>query len=113
MTLKEVRQALRRWGRFWSEKENGLGFASRSITATMMEVGVLGVSSRSDKHLYSHGADGIFVPDYIAEIDKVISKYLVPEERVLLRSVYVQGAQLTDKGEKAILKVETTLSIFL
>lgn len=110
MTLKEVRQALRRWGRFWADKENGLGFASRSITATMMEIGLLGVSARSDKHLFSHGSDGIYVPEYISEIDLVISNCLRKDEKVFLRSVYVQKRVPTEAGTRVLLKIETVIS---
>lgn len=113
MTLKEVRNALRHWGRFWAEKEMGLGYSSQSITATMMEVGLLGVSARSDKHLYSHGSEGIFVPQHIAFIDNAISIYLTAEEKKLVRAVYVQTRQLTEKGRKQILKIENVLAFRL
>lgn len=113
MTLKEVRQALRQWGRFWAEKEMGLGFSSRSITATMMEVGALGISARSDKHLYSHGSAGIFVPDHINEIDKVVNIFLTIEEKKLVRAVYIQKRALTEKGIRSLLKIEQVLSFRL
>ncbi len=110
MTLKEVRQALRQWGRFWAEKEMGLGFASRSITATMMEIGALGVSARSDKHLFSHGSDGIFVPHHISTIDRVLQIYLTAEEKKLIRAVYVQKMIPTAKGIRAVVKIENVLA---
>lgn len=110
MTLKEVRYALRCWGRFWAEKEMGLGFASRSITATMMEIGALGVSSRSDKHLFSHGAEGIYVPEHIKEIGDAIDKHLRTEERQLVRAVYVQQRQPTKAGVKLLLSCEVALT---
>lgn len=110
MTLKEVRYALRVWGRFWAEKEMGLGYASRSITATMMEIGALGVSARSDKHLYSHGSAGIYVPEHIHEIGVAIDKYLRLEERQLIRAVYVQKRQPTKAGVKMLLSCEAALS---
>jgi len=113
MTLKEVRQALRLWGRFWAEKEMGLGYSSQSITATMMEIGLLGISARSDKHLYNHGSEGIFVPPYIARLDNAIGLYLRVEERKLVRAVYVQSRQLTPRGRKQILKIESVLAFRL
>lgn len=113
MTLKELRFALRVWGRFWSDKEMGLGFASRSITATMMEIGLLGVSSRSDKHLYSHGSAGVFVPDHIAVIDRVIETYLRKEEKLLIRAVYVQRRKTTEKGNRLLLRIENVLARYL
>ncbi len=113
MTLKEVRQALRNWGRFWAEKELGIGYSSQSITATMMEVGLLGVCARSDKHLYSHGSDGIFVPQHISFIDNAIGVYLTTYERKLVRAVYVQSRELTDSGRKQMLKIENVLAFRL
>ncbi len=110
MTLKEVRYALKVWGRFWSSKEQGLGFASRSITATMMEIGLLGVSSRSDKHLYSHGSEGVFVPDHITEIDNAVSKFLRINERQIIRAVYVQNKKPTEKGRALLIQAELALS---
>lgn len=110
MTLKEVRQALRSWGRFWADKENGLGFSSRSITATMMEIGALGISARSDKHLFSHGADSVYVPEHISIIDKAITHYLRINERQIIRSVYVQKKKPTDKGRALLIQAELALS---
>ncbi len=110
MTLKEARFALRCWGQFWSEKEMGLGFASRSIIASMMEIGEVGISARSDKHLYSHGSDGIYVPNHIAEVDHAIKWFCTVPEKILLRAVYVQKRQPTHKGKVELLKIENVIA---
>lgn len=110
MTLKEVRVALRCWGRFWAEKEMGIGFASRSITATMMEIGALGISARSDKHLYSHGSAGVFVPEHVRRIDFALDVYFRADERRLIRAIYVQNRKPTEKGRLALLKCEISIA---
>lgn len=110
MTLKEARAALRCWGNFWADKEMGLGFSSRSITATMMEIGQVGISSRSDKHLYSHGSEGIFVPAHISEVDFAIKWFCTASEKIILRAVYVQKRQPTYKGKVELLKIENVIA---
>ncbi len=110
MTLKEARFALRCWGRFWAEKEMGLGFASRSITATMMEIGQVGISARSDKHLYSHGSEGIYVPAHIEDVDWAVKWFCTVPEKMLLRSVYVQKRKPTFKGKIELLKIENVIA---
>lgn len=99
MNIVEMRKELRSWGKFWRDKEQLQGYASKSTTARLMEIGRTGIWASSDKHLHSHGSDGINVPDWVARIDKAVNQLPV-QERVTIMYHYIKQLQLTRSGRR-------------
>lgn len=109
MKVYEVRKELHRWGRFWSQRRNGIGFASTSITATIMEIGALGIKARSDKHLFE-GSECMYVPEWVQVIDKVITENLNQDEKALVFRSFVKGVRPCNAEQNRLIRVMTLLS---
>ena len=88
--LKTLRRELTTWGHFWASKEYGVGYARRSSCSRVADQLRLGLKSKSDKHLFSHHAEMISVPDHIQEIDSKVGQ-LRTECVQVLRVRYVLG----------------------
>ena len=99
MNIVEMRKELISWGKFWRAKEQLQGYASKSTTARLMEIGRTGIWASSDKHLHSHGSDGIKVPDWVARIDKAINQLPV-QERLVISYRYIKERQLSRSGRR-------------
>ena len=97
MNIVEVRKELRSWGKFWRAKEELQGYASKSTTARLMEIGRTGIWASSDKHLHSHVSDGIHVPAWVERIDKAVNQLPV-QERVTISHHYIKQLMLTRSG---------------
>lgn len=96
MQLKQVKERLKDWGRFWRSKREGSGYGSNSVTGRLCETLRTGVFSQGTKYQVMHTADEIHVPDHIAEIDDCL-KYLTPSELVYLKLFYINN-----KGNRTI-----------
>ena len=67
-----------------------MGYARRSSCSRVADQLRLGLKSKSDKHLFSHHAEMISVPDHIQEIDSKVGQ-LRTECVQVLRVRYVLG----------------------
>tara|TARA_Y100000034_G_scaffold135493_1_gene207624 strand:+ start:3477 stop:3848 length:372 start_codon:yes stop_codon:yes gene_type:complete len=74
LKIKDLDKLLVSWGRFWAEREALQGYASTSVTERCCQVMRTGIWASSDKHLFSHQADQLYVPDWVAAIDSSISQ---------------------------------------
>lgn len=74
MNVKELDKILRDWGKFWASRESLQGYASTSVTERCCQVLRTGIWASSDKHLFSHQADQVFVPDWVKHVDECVSK---------------------------------------
>ena len=99
MNIVQMRKELRSWGKFWRAKEELQGYASKSTTARLMEIGRTGIWASSDKHLHSHGADGINVPEWVERIDTAVNQLPV-QERVTISHHYIKQRMLTRSGRR-------------
>lgn len=108
MNIKELRSELKQWGNFWASKEALQGYASTSVTERCCEVMRTGVWISSDKHLFSHHSDSIYVPNYINHIDKIIRPLPVPQKAVINRR-YIKQVKLSSTEKIALLHAETHL----
>ncbi|WP_440055471.1 hypothetical protein ACSLBF_04845 [Pseudoalteromonas sp. T1lg65] len=86
VTIKQLRQALKRWGKFWYGKELGKGFNRVAVTENISRYSVAGCSS-----------DQMSVPAEISGLTAIIDN-LRPECKRALRVKYLS----TDKGLEAI-----------
>ena len=81
VTIKKIRAILRRWGKFWRQRELGKGFSRQAITE---QIGAV-------KSNFST-SDMMHVPHEIEQIDTLISK-LRPECIRAIRAQYlVEGS---------------------
>ncbi len=108
MNIKDLRQDLKQWGRFWSEKEALQGYASTSATARCCQVLQTGIWASSDKHLFSHQADSIYVPFYIKAIDSAVVT-LPDVQRAVVTRRYIKVVMLSSTEKLALLNAETAL----
>jgi hypothetical protein len=99
LNIVQARKELRIWGKFWRSREELQGYSSKSTTARLMEIGRTGIWASSDKHLHSHGSDGIRVPDWVERLDKAIAQLPV-QERCIVSYHYIKGRQLTRSGRR-------------
>ncbi|WP_125782872.1 sigma-70 family RNA polymerase sigma factor [Pseudoalteromonas rubra] len=88
-SIKEVRKALRTWGRYWASKECTDGYARKSNTERIRENHMLGGLFSSDAHLFSHGSNGINPPDHIKNITDRIDR-LSKECKQVLIATYIK-----------------------
>lgn len=108
MNIKDLRQDLKQWGRFWSDKESLQGYASKSSIHRCGEVLRTGLWISSDKHLFSHQADSIYVPFYIKAIDSAV--ITLPEvQRAVVTRRYIKEVFLTPTEKLALLHAESAL----
>lgn len=98
MNIKELDKLLQSWGRFWASKEALQGYANTSVTERCCEVMRIGIWISSDKHLFSHHADNIFVPEWVCSLDNIAEQLTVPERQILTKH-YIKNLLLT-KFEK-------------
>lgn len=108
MNIRELRGELKAWGRFWAEKETLQGYASNSVTARCCEVLKTGIWASSDKYLFSHHADNIYVPWHIARIDHALLNLPNPQKAVITKR-YIKQTQLNSTERLALLHAETYL----
>lgn len=108
MTITDLRQQLKFWGLFWASKESLQGYASTSVTARCCEVLQTGIWISSDKHLFSHRADSIYVPHYIKAIDTAVITLPIPQRAAVNRR-YIKQARLNSTERLALLHAETAL----
>jgi hypothetical protein len=93
LNIKELDRLLQSWGCFWAGKEALQGYANTSVTERCCEVMRTGIWVSSDKHLFSHHAASIFVPEWVGQIDKVVEQLAVPERQIINR-FYIKKAKL-------------------
>lgn len=108
MTITDLREQLKFWGLFWASKESLQGYASTSVTERCCEVLRTGIWISSDKHLFSHQADSIYVPHYIKAIDKAVIMLPIPQRAAVNRR-YIKQASLNSTERLALLHAETAL----
>ncbi|MDK1289798.1 hypothetical protein [Pseudoalteromonas umbrosa] len=94
-TIKEVRKALKQWGRYWASKEQLQGYSSKSNAEKIRENHLLGGLFKSDGHLYSHGSSNINPPEHIKELSAQIDKLRTEHKQVLVGK-YVKGMGNTE-----------------
>ncbi|QPB82809.1 hypothetical protein CWC22_007280 [Pseudoalteromonas rubra] len=88
--LKNLRKELRAWGRYWASKETVGGYASKSNVERLRECCELGGVFSSDAHLFSHGSQGIKVPEHIEDMTKKVNQ-LSDNYRKVITGRYVKG----------------------
>lgn len=93
MNIEQVKYQLSCWGNFWAEKESLQGYASKSQIQRCSEVLKTGVWASSDKYLFNHRADSIFVPDWIDQLDRVVEQ-LKPEQKAIINKRYIKKIKL-------------------
>lgn len=108
MNIRELRAELKRWGMFWASKESLQAYASTSVTERCCEVMRTGVWISSEKHLFSHHSESIYVPEHISAIDKIIRPLPVPQKAAINRR-YIKNANLEPTQKLALLHAETYL----
>jgi len=87
-TINEVRQELRLWGNFWSNKKKGQGYASKSNLQSLSETLQIGCAIQGTSYLVNHCSDSIHVPEHVNQIGVAIDK-LKPEYIKAIRQRYV------------------------
>lgn len=108
MTINDLRAELKAWGNFWAAKEALQGYASKSVTARCCEVLQTGIWASSDRYLFSHHADNIYVPWYINRVDVAVVT-LPPPQRAAVTKRYIKSQRLTSTERLALLHAETAL----
>lgn len=108
MTINDLRSELKAWGKFWAAKETLQGYASKSVTARCCEVLQTGIWASSDRHLFSHHADNIYVPWYIKRVDVAVVTLPVPQ-RAAVTKRYIKVLPLSSTERLALLHAETAL----
>ena len=108
MKINDLRSELKAWGKFWAERESLQGYASKSVTARCCEVLKTGIWASSDRYLFSHHADNIYVPWYVARIDKALSNLPAPHKAVVNKR-YVKQVVLSSTEKLALLHAEVNL----
>ena len=93
MNIVEMRKELSSWGKFWRAKEQLQGYASKSTTARLMEIGRTGIWASSDKYLFNHRADSIYVPDWVEHMDRCVEQ-LQPEQKAIINRRFIKKIKL-------------------
>ena len=86
-TIKQTREDLLRWGKFWQDQQSLGGWATRSTVDRCREILETGVQVSSSLYLHNGGSDNINVPDEVVEIDYIVAK-LTQSCRDSLRARY-------------------------
>lgn len=97
MNVKELDKLLKNWGAFWASREALQGYASTSVTERCCQVLRTGIWASSDKHLFSHQADQVFVPDWVKHIDTQISELQDVTLQRRFISTAIQKAAITQR----------------
>lgn len=97
MNVKELDKLLKNWGAFWASREALQGYASTSVTERCCQVLRTGIWASSDKHLFSHQADQVFVPDWVRHIDTQISDLQDVTLQRRFISTAIQKAAITQR----------------
>lgn len=108
MNIKELDKLLRDWGRFWAQKESLQGYAATSVTERCCQVLKTGIWASSDKHLFNHQADNMYVPDWIAAIDRCLPD-LPPAQRRAINRRYIKMVRLNNTERIALWHAQTHL----
>lgn len=108
MNIKQVRKELIYWGRFWASRESLQGYASTSVTERCCEVLKTGIWASSDKHLFNHQSDNIFVPQCFKALDSIVFTLPVPQRAAINRR-YIKLAKLTNTERIALINAEMTI----
>ena len=108
MTINDLRSELQAWGKFWAEMEALQGYANKSVTARCCELLQTGIWASSDRLLFSHHADNIYVPWYIKRIDDAVVQLPVPQRAVITKR-YIKTIRLSSTERLALLNAEMTL----
>ncbi|NKC17966.1 hypothetical protein CWC29_003795 [Pseudoalteromonas sp. S4498] len=87
VTIKQVRTALKRWGKFWCSKELGKGFSRQAATEA--------IGSSSSQYV---SAEQIHVPDEIAQLTASI-ELLRPECKRAIRAKYMMHNKVVDAAK--------------
>ncbi|MAD75144.1 MAG: hypothetical protein CML20_10200 [Rheinheimera sp.] len=101
MNIKELHKQLISWGKFWAAKESLQGYASTSVTERCCQVLRTGIWASSDKHLFNHQADNLYVPDWIACIDHCLNE-LPPSHRRVINRRYIKQVKLNSTERIAL-----------
>ncbi|MCB5226216.1 hypothetical protein JAO78_005240 [Alishewanella sp. 16-MA] len=102
MNAKELDRLLQDWGKFWASREALQGYASTSVTERCCEVMRTGIWASSDKHLFSHQADQVFVPSWVRDIDKCVQQLTEQDHRMIINRRYVKMVKLK-RSERVLL----------
>ena len=112
MNVKELDKTLQSWGKFWASRESLQGYASTSVTERCCQVMRTGIWASSDKHLFNHQADQVFVPEWVKGLDRCVEQLPVPQRRVISRR-YIKQVRLTNTERIALwLAQAQLLSLF-
>ena len=101
MNVKELDRLLQDWGKFWASRESLQGYARTSVTERCCQVLKTGIWASSDKHLFSHQADAVFVPGWVQDIDRCVNQLTNQEHKMIINRRYVKKAKL--KREERVL----------
>lgn len=93
MNIDQIKDQLRCWGNFWAEKESLQGYASKSQVHRCAEVLKTGIWASSDKFLFNHRADSIYVPDWVEHMDRCVEQ-LEPEQKAIINRRFIKKVKL-------------------
>lgn len=123
LKIKELDKLLVSWGRFWAEREALQGYASTSVTERCCQVMRTGIWASSDKHLFSHQADQLYVPDWVAGIDSYVSqlddinvnrRHISRElQRAAITRRYIKNQRLVGLQRVALMHAQAQLLAFI
>ncbi|WP_445425186.1 hypothetical protein [Alishewanella sp. HL-SH06] len=108
MTVKELHKLMIDWGKFWASKEGLQGYARASVTERCCQVLRTGIWASSDKHLFSHHADQMFVPAWIAKLDSCMAE-LPPAQRRVINRRYIKAVRLNSTERIALWHAQTAI----
>ncbi|MCY7295112.1 hypothetical protein [Alteromonas sp. a30] len=94
MKIKELRRALKEWGRFWSSRRLGPGFSATSSTHRLCDQLKTGVQQEAAQQFFNRQADAVFVPEHIEKMDNAIEK-LSTQCRLAVVNKYVHQKKET------------------
>lgn len=119
LKIKELDKLLVSWGRFWAEREALQGYASTSVTERCCQVMRTGIWASSDKHLFSHQADHLYVPQWVASIDSCVAqlddvnvnrRHLTREvQRAAITRRYIKQQRLVGMQRVALMHAQAQL----
>lgn len=109
MNLKELNTLLISWGLFWSSRESLQGYASTSVTERCCQVMRTGIWASSDKHLFSHQADQVYVPGWIKDVDGCVQQLEKQEHKIIINRRYIKNARLNKAEKQLLLRAQAEL----
>lgn len=109
MNLKDLDALLVPWGLFWSSRESIQGYASKSVFERCGQVMRTGIWASSDKHLFNHQADQVYVPNWVNDIDRCVEQLQLTEHKSVINRRYIKRVMLNNLERKLLLRAKAEL----